>query len=280
LSPARRLAGIAAVATTGALAGLGLLGAPGCAPALRTAPPLADLAGGSVPDRAEAPALLDRARALYGRRAPAEVRAAAALALRAAAADPGLEPALLTATEALIWLADHEADTAAREAAAVRAVQAAQWCGHGSPPSPACSFWLGAALGVQARERPTTGASALPSIEAAFKAAAAGDPSLESAGPDRALALLYLRAPGWPVGPGDPEQGLEHARRAASLFPDHPPNLLALAEALAATGDPEGGVAQARRALEGARVALAAGEPDAPDWVRDAEVASGLRVGG
>jgi len=254
-----------------------MLAAVGCAPALRTAPPLAEIAGAPTASRVEAPALQARAAGLFASRDLNHVREAAGLALQAAAADPSLEPALLTAVETLVWLADHEPEAEARETAAVRAVQAAQWCDRGAPASPACSFWLGAALGVQARERPTTGLSALPAIEAAFKAAAAGDPSLDLAAPDRALAVFYLRAPQWPAGPGDPDRGLEHARRAIALFPDHPPNLLALAEALAATGDAEGAVREATTALSRARSAVAAGVPDAAEWVREAEVASGLR---
>lgn len=264
----------------GAALGAAFLAGAGCASAIRTAPPLADLAGGPIPARAEAPRIVERAREAFGTRDLAQVREASRLALGAAAADPSHTPAVLTAVETLVWLADHEPDGAAREAAAVRAVQAAQWCDRGAPPTPPCSFWLGAALGVQARERPTTGLSALPAIEAAFKAAEAGDPSYEYAGPGRALALLYLRAPQWPSGPGDPDRGLEHAQSAVALFPDYPPNLLALAEALAATGDDPGAARAAQSALSRARSAAAAGVPDAAEWVRDAEVASGLRDGG
>jgi len=162
---------------------------------LRTAPPLADLAGGAVPGRAEAPALVEQARRLYAVRQPPAVGDAASLALRAAAADPVNDAAIVLAVRALVWLADHETATAAREQAATRAVQAAQWCGAGRPPSPPCEFWLGAALGVQARERPTTGVAALPAIEAAFLAAAAGDPSYDKGAPDQALGLPSLPAP-------------------------------------------------------------------------------------
>jgi hypothetical protein len=49
-------------------------------------------------------------------------------------------------------------------------------------------------------------------------------------------ALVLIRAPGWPLGPGDPERGLSAARRAATLRPAYPPNLLALAEAQSKTG--------------------------------------------
>jgi hypothetical protein len=84
------------------------------------------------------------------------------------------------------------------------------------------------------------------------------------------LALVPTRTPGWPVGPGDPEAGLARACAAAQRDPEHAPNQLALAEALAATGaDVEEQAVLARgRAL--AERAVAAGDPDAPEWMRDA----------
>jgi tetratricopeptide (TPR) repeat protein len=121
---------------------------------------------------------------------------------------------------------------------------------------------------------------ALPAIVAAFEAAAAGDPAYEHGAPDQALALVYLRAPGWPAGPGDPDRGLEHARRALAIASDYPPNLLALGEALAATGDPAGARARYEEALTRARDAAAAGDADATEWIHDAEVAIGKAIGG
>src|SRR5262249_38588973 len=99
--------------------------------------------------------------------------------------------------------------------------------------------------------------SALPEIEAAFKRAASRAPDLEGAGADRALALLYLRAPGWPAGPGDPDLGLEHAKKAVAARADLPPHQLALAEAPAATGShpapPRGGLGRGGLPPGGAR---------------------------
>ena len=60
------------------------------------------------------------------------------------------------------------------------------------------------------------------------------------------LALVYLRAPGWPVGLGDEVLGLENAHRAVEVDPEFPDNQLTLAEALAETGDHKA----ARAALE------------------------------
>jgi Flp pilus assembly protein TadD len=80
------------------------------------------------------------------------------------------------------------------------------------------------------------------------------------------------------VGPGDPEAALEHAKKAVALKPEYPPNVLALAEALAANKDRE----QAR-ATYGKGKALAAksreaGDPDAPFWIVEADQAlAGLK---
>jgi hypothetical protein len=157
--------------------------------------------------------------------------------------------------------------------AAELAVQAGQWCGKVRQEEPACAYWLGVGLGLQAMERRSTAMDALPRIEEAFRRAATEAPEMERGGPQRALALLYVRAPGWPTGPGDPELGLEHARMAMAIDPEFPPNLLALAEALAATDDATGSREAYRTARNLAREAASHGEPDAGDWIHEAEAA-------
>jgi tetratricopeptide (TPR) repeat protein len=252
--------------------------APGCVAALKEPRPLADLAGGAPPaDAAEAAALLSRADALLAERDAGKAGTAALLFLRAATADGAPIEALLGAVRAEVWLTDHESDPGARGRAAATAVEAAQWCARKAPADPACDYWLGAALGVQARERPATGLSALPEIERAFQSALRTNPELDEAGPDRALALLYLRAPGWPTGPGNADVGLDHARAAVALRPGHPPNQLALAEALLATGDSDGSRLAYRRALDLAREMADGGDRDAPEWVAEAERGLGNR---
>jgi hypothetical protein len=74
-------------------------------------------------------------------------------------------------------------------------------------------------------------------------------PDLDQGGPLRVLGLLYLRAPAWPVGPGDLDAGLELLKQAAGKYPEHPLNRLFYAQALIEADDPAG----ARRELDQAR---------------------------
>jgi len=259
---------------------LGLLAAAGaCTPALREPVALELLAGTTAaPADAAAVALLQEARDLFAHRTLATAQEGGHLALQAALNSTTRHEALLEAIRILLWSVNHDEDAQQRAATATRAVDAAVWCGRTVPGDPACDYWLGAALGMQARERRNTGLSALPEIEAAFLRAAAAAPDLEGAAPDRSLALFYVRAPGWPTGPGDPDLAVDHARLAVQRFPHHPANLLALAEALAASGDREG----ARQAWEAAATAAAAftaaGDPDGPEW--EQEATRGLAGGG
>ena len=249
-----------------------VLAGSGCAPALRQPPPIHEMTKQErVGSPEEVPGLLARAEELFSRRNLAAVREAAEIFLAASAADSTRTEGLIGAAQAGVWLTEHDPDPSSRERAATQAVQAAQWCERIAPSSAVCAYWLGAALGVQARERPSTGVSALPMIREAFERAARDAPTLYEAGPDRALALYYLRAPGWPSGPGDPELGLVYARKAVALSPEFPPNLLALAEALRATGDPAGAQRAVEAGLARAQRAAASRDLDAQAWVREGE---------
>jgi hypothetical protein len=165
----------------------------------------------------------------------------------------------------------HEPSADTRRALAQEAIEAGQRCQQAAPASPACDYALALALGVQARERPATASEGLRVMVEMLQRANSHDARQDFAGPSRVLALVLLRAPGWPLGPGDPEAGLKAARQAVVLFPDYPGNQLALSEALLVAGDEAGSQKAAGRALELARAATAAGSPDAADWVRDAE---------
>jgi hypothetical protein len=242
--------------------------ATSCAPALREPRPLA------VPahDARDAAALLAEARALYAQRPDLEaVRRSEGLFVAAAGADPGSVEALYGAIQAKLWLANHERDGGRRAELATSAVEAGQLCARAAPGAAPCDYGLALALGVQARERPSTATEGLKLMTERLRAAAAAEPALDHAGPERVLAILLVRAPAWPIGPGDPESALERARAAAARAPEHPPNQLALGEALLANGAVEEGRAAVGRGLELARARAAVGDPDAPEWVREGE---------
>jgi tetratricopeptide (TPR) repeat protein len=250
-----------------------LLSCAACARSLGQPPPLIDPAGADAPHPELVNSFLQQADVLYDARTPQQARQAADLYLQAARADARRVEGLVGNIRAMAWLIDHEDDAEARRRDAVSAVQSAQWCARAAPGSAVCAYWLGAALGLQARERHATALDALPRIEEAFKQAAAAEPTLEQGGPDRALALLYLRAPGWPTGPGDADLGLEHARKAVALNPEYPPNQLALGEALFSTGDTDAGRTAYTRAIDLAHAMSAKAGTDAEEWIHEAQAA-------
>ncbi|HUK66325.1 MAG TPA: hypothetical protein VLV17_05810 [Anaeromyxobacteraceae bacterium] len=238
----------------------------GCAPALHAPRPIE-----ASPSAGEsAPLLVSDARASFAKRPDlGAVRRAVELFHEAAAEDPAAVEGLVGAILAAAWLVEHDPDPKARLALASSSVDDGQLCLARRPAEAWCDYGLGIALGLQARERHATATEGLKLMAEHLRKAEKTEPGLDLAGPERVLALLLVRAPGWPVGPGDPEEGLAEARRAVALFPDHPPNQLALAEALFANGMAEEGRAAAQRALELAH--QHSSEPDAPDWVRAAE---------
>ncbi len=246
--------------------------AAGCARALREPPPLAELTGSSgTLSQGDAESMSDRARAAWERRGMASVSEAARLWLSAAADESVRVEALLGAARADAWLADHATEPDVRKRHAESAVAAAQWCGRADPDEVRCTYWLALALGVQARERRATALDALPRIVEMLEQVLAISPEMDQAGPHRALALVYLRAPGWPSGPGDPDLGLDQALRAAAIAPDYPPNQLVLGEALWAVDETDAARAAYRRARDLAEKRQASGEIDAIEWLDEAE---------
>jgi hypothetical protein len=189
----------------------------------------------------------------------------------AAGAGPENPAALAAESREATRQSQREPSADARATLIEKAVDAGQRCVQVAPASADCDYALALALGVQARERPSTATQGLKTMVELLRKANAADARLDHGGPARVLALVLLRTPGWPLGPGDPESGLTAAREAVGLFPDYAPNQLALSEALLSAGDRAGSRAAAARGLALARTAATAGEPDAGDWVRDGE---------
>jgi hypothetical protein len=241
----------------------------GCARALREPPTVTELAGKARHAPEEVDRLLAEAERAYTRWTCEAAHEASSLWLAAAAADPTRLEAWAGAARAAVWIAERAAEPAARESATLGAIQAGQLCAEAAPEDPLCAYWLAVGLGIQARDRRATANDALPRIVKLLERAAEESPELEHAGPDRVLALVRLRAPGWPFGPGDPDLALLNARRAVELDPGYPPNQMCLAEALAETDqndESRGALAEAGRLAHDRRQA---GDPQAGEWLEE-----------
>lgn len=186
---------------------------------------------------------------------------------------PGTAPSsaaeLAAAIEADASRSDHESDSKIRAELAEEAGRDADLCLSREPQAAACLYGHAVALGLDARVHPTRAGQILSNMLDALARAESADPNYDEAGPSRVRALVLIRAPGWPLGPGDAEAGLVAARRAVTLRPQYPPNLLALAEALAKTGDANGAQENYALARDAALALPAAADRDA--WLREAD---------
>jgi hypothetical protein len=184
-------------------------------------------------------------------------------------AEPSSVPALAAAIEADSTRSDHETDSKTKAELAADADRDAQACLALEAQAAACLYGQAVALGLEARAHPTRAGELLNAMLESLARAESADPGYDEAGPARVRALVLIRAPGWPLGPGDTDAGLIAARRAAALRPTYPPNLLALAEALAKSGDANGARESYGKARDAAQ--SLAGGADRDDWLRQAD---------
>lgn len=248
-----------------------------CGSALKEPSPVATYAPGRAQGRT-ASELVVAANGAWARRAqPGQAEVAQGLYLDAASADAHRVDALLGAMRAMSYRIENE-KTVPREKLSQTAVELGQWCQRRAPKQPECDYRLAIALGQYAREHTSSGRDAAKRMEALLRRAIAAEPRLDFAGPHRVLALLLLRAPGWPLGPGDSEEGLAEARAAVRLAPNAASNQLVLGEALAKTGHGDEARAAYAKAVELAAAAEKSREPEAPRWL--AEARAGLAKNG
>jgi tetratricopeptide (TPR) repeat protein len=162
-----------------------------------------------------------------------------------------------------------ESDSKVRSDLADDAMRNAKACIARDAHSAACLYGRAIGLGLQARAHPADAIGLLNDMLRDLGSADDADPNYDQAGPSRVRALVLLRAPSWPLGPGDERSGLEWARNAVMLQPQYAPNLLALGEALARTGDAKGAAEAYTKARKLAEAAPAGAERD--DWLRQAD---------
>lgn len=190
--------------------------------------------------------------------------------LRPSAPAPGLSVEdLAAAVAADARRADRASDSSIRASLAEEAGRDADACLARAPQAAACLYYHAIALGLQARAHPARASELLKEMLEALAHADAADPEYDDAGPARVRALVLTRAPAWPLGPGDPDGAVAAARRAVTLRPRFPPNVLALGEALMKSGDARGAGDCYARARDLALTLPAA--PDRDDWLREAE---------
>jgi hypothetical protein len=120
---------------------------------------------------------------------------------------------------------------------------------------PRAAYWMSVSLGLSIRLRGYAALPLLPTEMAALKTAQKA-PELEMGGPLRALGMLYLKAPGWPAGPGDLDEAVELLKTAAEAYPSHPLNHLYYADALREKGDGATATVELQRAADLARPEL------------------------
>lgn len=248
-----------------------LLACAACARSLKTPRSIDAIAN---PPLAGEHQVLAEADVAFGERAdPERARAAEDLYLRAARADPTDPRGYAGAIRTKAFRIGREKDPAIRKRLATEAVEVGQLCERDTREAPACDYWLAAALGLQARERTSTAHDALSHMEELLRRAAAREPALDHGGPHRLLALVLLRAPGWPVGPGDAEAALPEAQAAMAVDKDYPPNQLALGEALRKNGRDAEARAAYSEALRLAASSAFSHDPDAAGWAEEARAA-------
>jgi hypothetical protein len=240
-----------------------------CESALYTPSPIASYAPGRGHGRS-ADQLLAEADLAWSRRAdPGQAESAQGLYLDAAVADPHRVDGLLGAMRALTFRIEYEHGVD-RGRLAQEEVELGQWCQRAAPARAECDYRLAIALGQQARERPSTGQDAMKRMVDLLHRAIAAEPRLDDGGPHRVLALILLRAPGWPVGPGDADAALAEAQAAVRIAEDAPANQLVLAEALAANDHSEQALAAYRNAASLTSSKGNSRDPEVVQWRAEA----------
>jgi tetratricopeptide (TPR) repeat protein len=250
-----------------------LLFCAACARSLHESPRIESVAAAPA---ADADRLLAAANAAWNRRTdPGAAAEAEDLYAQAARADPKRIDAYVGAIRANAFRIGREKNSDERRRLAESAVILGQLCEQNAEGAPPCDYWLAAALGLQARERSATGKDALPRMVELLRRAIRSDPALDHGGPHRLLAIVLLRAPAWPLGPGDPDSALPEAEAAARIAPEYAPNQLALGEALRKKGREAEAKSAYSHALRLSLEAASRGEPDAGGWLDEARAALG-----
>lgn len=94
------------------------------------------------------------------------------------------------------------------------------------PKSPEANYYHALNLGQMARTKLLAALGLVKQMRPALEIAARTKPSLDHAGPDRCLGLLYRDAPGWPISIGDKTKARKHLTRAFAIDSEYPGNII------------------------------------------------------
>jgi len=132
-----------------------------------------------------------------------------------------------------LYLAERETSQGKREKLAAEGFSFAETAlANGGDGDGAVHYYLATNLGLAIREQITLAIENLSRLEGEMKRAMDLSPDIDDGGPLRILGALYLKAPAWPNGIGDPDKALELLEKAVKKHPGHPLNHLFYAQAL------------------------------------------------
>jgi hypothetical protein len=161
---------------------------------------------------------------------------------------------LLAAVQGAADHIDQVKDSGQRAQLLAAATMSAQQCLAVAADDAHCQYAQAQVLGLTAREHPVQAVGLLKQMLVDLTKAEGLDPALDHAGPARLAAVVLLRAPPWPLGPGDVDGALAAAQRAVQRAATYPPNLITLAQAQAKSES----TAQARATYAKAQLAVQA----------------------
>ncbi len=93
-------------------------------------------------------------------------------------------------------------------------------------------YYLAVNLGMAVEHSTIKAIKNIDRITDNLKKAIKLDPDTDMGGPGRVLAMVYLKAPGWPAGIGDVDKAVDMLKDLCQKYPNHPLNHIFYAEAL------------------------------------------------
>ncbi|MDP8223395.1 MAG: tetratricopeptide repeat protein [Candidatus Lernaella stagnicola] len=194
--------------------------------------------------------LMRIAETTFDRRGPTEaVWTSYQAACRVAAADPQNEAAQFMVARAASWLLEFTDNDFQRKDVAKAGYEAARCALELSDNKRgAYHFLAGANLGFALRESSAPHMGDVKHVRDYLQRAIELEPDYSRGAAFRALGMLLLYAPSWPMSVGDPDAAIDILRQAVQRYPDMPANWVMLAIAYSELGRKAEALAAAREA--------------------------------